>query len=210
MTLELAETFVISRSARDEEEVVQLRLTCSGVHGYGEAAPIDRYDESPQSALAYIEEHADALGDDPFALEEIMERLPAREFAARAAFDIALARPAGQAARPARVPAARAPPRGTADDVDDLARRSRRHGTARREGRPALQAVEAEARRPRRPRRRARARRAGRDEPADAGRRERGLGAGRGARQPASSSRRSTFSTASSRSPPTRCSATRS
>jgi L-alanine-DL-glutamate epimerase-like enolase superfamily enzyme len=89
-TLELAETFVISRSARDEEEVVQLTLTCSGVHGYGEAAPVDRYDESPQSALAYVEEHADALGDDPFALEEIMARLPAREFAARAAFDLAL------------------------------------------------------------------------------------------------------------------------
>ncbi|HEY8316741.1 MAG TPA: hypothetical protein VIG35_07745, partial [Gaiellaceae bacterium] len=64
-TLELAETFVISRSSRDEEDVVQLVLTCSGVHGYGEGAPIDRYDESPQSALAYIEEHADALGDDP-------------------------------------------------------------------------------------------------------------------------------------------------
>ncbi|HEY8315258.1 MAG TPA: dipeptide epimerase, partial [Gaiellaceae bacterium] len=71
-------------------DVVQLVLTCSGVHGYGEGAPIDRYDESPQSALAYIEEHADALGDDPFAVEEIMERLPAREFAARAAFDAAL------------------------------------------------------------------------------------------------------------------------
>jgi L-alanine-DL-glutamate epimerase-like enolase superfamily enzyme len=90
LTLELAETFVISRSARDEEQVVQLTLTCSGVHGFGEGAPVDRYDESPDSALAYIEEHADALGDDPFAIEEIMERLPAREFAARAAFDIAL------------------------------------------------------------------------------------------------------------------------
>jgi L-Ala-D/L-Glu epimerase len=90
VTLELAETFVISRSARDEEQVVQLTLTSSGVHGFGEAAPVDRYDESPQSALAYIEEHAEALGDDPFAIEEIMERLPAREFAARAAFDVAL------------------------------------------------------------------------------------------------------------------------
>ena len=89
-TLELAQTFVISRSARDAEDVVQVVLTCSGVHGYGEAAPIDRYDESPQSALAYVEEHAEALGDDPFALEEIMERLPLREFAARAAFDMAL------------------------------------------------------------------------------------------------------------------------
>jgi L-alanine-DL-glutamate epimerase-like enolase superfamily enzyme len=89
-TLELAETFVISRSARDAEDVVQLTLTSSGVRGYGEAAPIDRYGESAQSALAYLEEHAGALGDDPFALEEIMERLPAHEFAARAAIDGAL------------------------------------------------------------------------------------------------------------------------
>ena len=55
VTLELAETFVISRSARDEERVVEVSLTCSGVRGYGEAAPIERYDESPASALAFLE-----------------------------------------------------------------------------------------------------------------------------------------------------------
>ena len=89
-TLELAETFVISRSARDSEDVVQVELIHSGVRGYGEAAPIERYDESPDSAKAYVEEHAELLGDDPFALEEIMARLPAREFAARGAIDAAL------------------------------------------------------------------------------------------------------------------------
>jgi len=90
VTLELAETFVISRGARDAEDVVEVRVTHSGVHGYGEAAPIDRYDESPESALAYVREHAGAIGDDPFALEAIEARLPAREFAARAAIDAAL------------------------------------------------------------------------------------------------------------------------
>jgi len=90
VTLELAETFVISREARDAEDVVELTLTCSGVRGYGEAAPIDRYEESPESALAYVEEHAGLIGDDPFALEEIMARLPLRERAARAAIDAAL------------------------------------------------------------------------------------------------------------------------
>jgi L-alanine-DL-glutamate epimerase-like enolase superfamily enzyme len=90
VTLELAETFVISRSAVDTEDVVQVTLSHSGVHGYGEAAPIDRYDESPQSALAYIQEHGGLVGDDPFALEEVMARLPAQEFAARAAIDAAL------------------------------------------------------------------------------------------------------------------------
>jgi L-alanine-DL-glutamate epimerase-like enolase superfamily enzyme len=90
VTLELAETFVISRGARDTEDVVQVTLGHSGVNGYGEAAPIDRYDESAESALAYVHEHAGLIGDDPFALEETMARLPAREFAARAAIDAAL------------------------------------------------------------------------------------------------------------------------
>jgi L-alanine-DL-glutamate epimerase-like enolase superfamily enzyme len=90
VTLELAETFVIARESRDTEDVVEVALTCSGVRGYGEAAPIERYEESAESALAYVQEHASLLGDDPFALEEIMDRLPAREFAARAAFDAAL------------------------------------------------------------------------------------------------------------------------
>jgi L-Ala-D/L-Glu epimerase / N-acetyl-D-glutamate racemase len=90
VTLELAETFVISRESRDTEDVVEVTLTCSGVRGWGEGAPIDRYDESHESALAYVEEHAALVGDDPFALEEIMARLPAREYAARAAIDAAL------------------------------------------------------------------------------------------------------------------------
>jgi L-Ala-D/L-Glu epimerase len=90
VTLELAETFVISRSARDREDVVEVSLTCSGVRGFGEAAPIARYEESAESARAYVEEHAELVGDDPFALEEIMARLPQRELVARAALDTAL------------------------------------------------------------------------------------------------------------------------
>ncbi|MDX6369824.1 MAG: L-Ala-D/L-Glu epimerase, partial [Gaiellaceae bacterium] len=60
------------------------------VSGYGEGAPIDRYEETAESALAYVEEHAEALGDDPFALDEIEARLAPREWAARAAIDAAL------------------------------------------------------------------------------------------------------------------------
>ncbi len=90
VTLQLAETFVISRGARDEETVLQVELTCSGVRGFGEAAPIARYEESAESAQAYVEEVAGGLGDDPFALEEILARLPRREFAARAEIYAAL------------------------------------------------------------------------------------------------------------------------
>lgn len=90
VTLELAETFVISRSASDTEDVLAVELRHSGVSGFGEAAGIDHYGESAESSRVYVDEHADALGDDPFALEEIMERLPPHEFAARAALDAAL------------------------------------------------------------------------------------------------------------------------
>ena len=90
--LRLAETFVIAREARDEEDVVQVELTHDGVTGHGEAAPIERYDESAESALAFVREHGHLIGDDPFALEEIGARLAAipGEQAAKAALDAAL------------------------------------------------------------------------------------------------------------------------
>jgi L-Ala-D/L-Glu epimerase len=89
-TLELAETFVISRESSDVAEVVFVEVQHGKVSGFGEAAPIDRYGESAASALAYVEEHAELLGDDPFALESIEHRLAPREWAARAAIDAAL------------------------------------------------------------------------------------------------------------------------
>jgi L-alanine-DL-glutamate epimerase-like enolase superfamily enzyme len=88
--LELAEPFVIARDTTEVAEVVWVELEHDGQRGFGEAAPNDRYDESAGSALDYVEEVAGDLGDDPFALEEIMERLPKREYAARAAIDAAL------------------------------------------------------------------------------------------------------------------------
>jgi L-Ala-D/L-Glu epimerase / N-acetyl-D-glutamate racemase len=87
-TLHLAETFVISRGAEDEAEVVQVEISSNGVSGFGEAAPIDRYDESPASAITWLE--GVQLGDDPFALDEIAAALPAGEQAARSAVDAAL------------------------------------------------------------------------------------------------------------------------
>jgi L-alanine-DL-glutamate epimerase-like enolase superfamily enzyme len=89
-TLELAETFVISRESQDTAEVVQVEVSHDGVAGFGEGAPIDRYGESAETALQYIEEFADALGEDPFALDEIAARLEPREWAARSALDAAL------------------------------------------------------------------------------------------------------------------------
>jgi L-alanine-DL-glutamate epimerase-like enolase superfamily enzyme len=90
VTLRLAETFTISRTSQDEAEVVHVEVRHGDTSGFGEAAPIERYEESAASALAYVEANAGALGDDPFALDEIFDRLPRKEFAARNALDAAL------------------------------------------------------------------------------------------------------------------------
>lgn len=90
--LRLAQTFVIAREASDFADVVFVTVSHDGVAGHGEAAPIARYGESVESAKAFVEEHASLLGDDPFALEEIGERLAAvpGEQAAKSALDAAL------------------------------------------------------------------------------------------------------------------------
>jgi len=91
-TLRMAETFVISRGAQDEAEVVVVEIRHDGVSGFGEATPIERYGESAQSALEFIQDAAELLGDDPFALEAIEARLRERpgEQAAKAGIDAAL------------------------------------------------------------------------------------------------------------------------
>jgi len=90
--LHLAETFVIARDATDTADVIHVALSHEGVTGYGEGAPIERYDETVESAVAFVEEHGGLIGEDPFALEEIGERLAAipGEQAVKAAIDAAL------------------------------------------------------------------------------------------------------------------------
>jgi L-Ala-D/L-Glu epimerase / N-acetyl-D-glutamate racemase len=90
--LHLAETFTISRESQDWADVVQVELRHDGVVGRGEAAPIDRYEETAESALAFVRGHQELLGDDPFALEAIGARLAAvpGEQAAKSALDAAL------------------------------------------------------------------------------------------------------------------------
>jgi L-Ala-D/L-Glu epimerase len=91
-TLTLAETFTIARGSEDEAEVVHVAIEHGGHTGYGEAAPVERYDESADSALDFLEGADELLGEDPFALEQIGERLAERpgEQAAKAAIDAAL------------------------------------------------------------------------------------------------------------------------
>src|ERR1043166_5548636 len=88
----MAETFVISRGAADEAEAVVVEIRHDGVSGYGEANPIERYEESAASALPFAREAEERPGDNPFALEAIGARLRERpgEQAAKAAIDAAL------------------------------------------------------------------------------------------------------------------------
>jgi L-alanine-DL-glutamate epimerase-like enolase superfamily enzyme len=90
--LQLAETFVIAREATDFADVVHVTISHQGHDGHGEAAPIERYGESAESALRFVDDHGHVVGDDPFALEDVGERLASfpGEQAAKAALDAAL------------------------------------------------------------------------------------------------------------------------
>jgi L-alanine-DL-glutamate epimerase-like enolase superfamily enzyme len=91
-TLRLAEPFRISRETSVEEDVLWVEIRHDGVSGFGEAAPQAHYDESIESASAFLDETGDLIGDDPFALERIGRDLAEHpgEMAAKAAVDAAL------------------------------------------------------------------------------------------------------------------------
>jgi L-alanine-DL-glutamate epimerase-like enolase superfamily enzyme len=88
VTLPLGERFTISRESQDDVELTQVELRHEGVSGFGEAAPIARYEQSAASALAWL--GGVALGDDPWALDQLWATLPPGEAAARSALDAAL------------------------------------------------------------------------------------------------------------------------
>jgi L-alanine-DL-glutamate epimerase-like enolase superfamily enzyme len=92
LTLRLAAPFRISRSVSEAADAVVVEIAHDGVSGFGEANPQGRYDESAESASAFLDVAAGLLGDDPFALEEIGARLAEHpgEMAAKAAVDAAL------------------------------------------------------------------------------------------------------------------------
>jgi L-alanine-DL-glutamate epimerase-like enolase superfamily enzyme len=92
-SLALAEEFGIARGSRTSQTVVQVELEHEGIVGRGEAAPVYYRGESPQSASEFLATTAPPLvGDDPFALETIEERLEdvEGEAAGKAALDAAL------------------------------------------------------------------------------------------------------------------------
>jgi len=92
VSLPLATPFTISRETSVDAPLVWVEIRHGDVSGFGEAAPDPRYDQTVETAQAFLDEAGDLLGDDPFALEEICDRMAERpgELAAKAAVDCAL------------------------------------------------------------------------------------------------------------------------
>jgi len=85
--------FRISRGARAAHRNAWVRIEHEGIEGWGEASPSHYYGESPELVDAALDAWAPALGDDPFALDAIADRLDAiliGQQAARAAIETAL------------------------------------------------------------------------------------------------------------------------
>jgi L-Ala-D/L-Glu epimerase / N-acetyl-D-glutamate racemase len=76
VSLALAEEFGIARGSRTSQAVVQVELEHDGIVGRGEAAPVYYRGESVDAVSEFLTTTAPPLvGDDPFALEAIEERL---------------------------------------------------------------------------------------------------------------------------------------
>jgi L-Ala-D/L-Glu epimerase len=93
--LNLQHTWTTTMSSSTYRETVNVRYTRSGITGYGEGAPIIRYQEYPAEAKQAIESSLDAIAaGDPamFALflADVRKRLGEHQRAAMAAVDIAV------------------------------------------------------------------------------------------------------------------------
>jgi L-alanine-DL-glutamate epimerase-like enolase superfamily enzyme len=86
ITLNLKTTFRIAHGASDQRFNVITHLD----DGMGEGAAVAYHGETQQKIMDYLARVAETLGDDPFQIEDILDRLPPGSQAARASVDIAL------------------------------------------------------------------------------------------------------------------------
>jgi L-alanine-DL-glutamate epimerase-like enolase superfamily enzyme len=86
VTLNLRTTFRIAHGASDQRYNVIVHLD----EGVGEAAAVPFYGDTQESLMAYMAQVGEVLGDDPYSIDEVLERRPQGSQAARAAIDIAL------------------------------------------------------------------------------------------------------------------------
>src|SRR5581483_9426235 len=91
--LKLIVPFRISRGVQQVASNAVVQINHKEYTGYGEAAPDEYYGENVETVLACITAFAGNLGDDPFALEDILNHLDhliRLNPAAKAAVDMAL------------------------------------------------------------------------------------------------------------------------
>jgi L-alanine-DL-glutamate epimerase-like enolase superfamily enzyme len=91
--LKLTHTFTIARGSRDVEPCVIVEFEHDGITGYGEAAPSERYGETPKTVTDFLRRVDLSRFDDPMQIEEILTYINALapgNSAAKAAVDIAL------------------------------------------------------------------------------------------------------------------------
>lgn len=91
--LQLRQAWTLSRGTWDTRRNVLIRLERDGLVGYGEAAPIPRYEESAESNQAFIEKAGPILEKDLWEFQERwkeIERLAPGQNAAKAALDMAI------------------------------------------------------------------------------------------------------------------------
>lgn len=87
LKLALKHPFRIARGESTEARSVVISVRDDALEGIGEATPIARYDESPESVIEFFRTHP-LTGADPFRLEDLLRAdIPA---AARAGLDLAL------------------------------------------------------------------------------------------------------------------------
>ena len=95
LTLDLRTTFRIAHGASDQRHNILVMLEHEGLTGFGEAAAVPYYGESPQGISKYLEDlsasdAAPGKWHDPFMLEPNLKKLPPGSRAARTAIDVAL------------------------------------------------------------------------------------------------------------------------
>jgi L-alanine-DL-glutamate epimerase-like enolase superfamily enzyme len=94
LRINLRHTWTTVMSSSEFRETLQLHYTRDGVTGYGEGAPIVRYNEDPRGAQKAVEaQRAFLEAADPWEFEKVMREMNRRvegQWAAKAAVDIAL------------------------------------------------------------------------------------------------------------------------
>jgi L-alanine-DL-glutamate epimerase-like enolase superfamily enzyme len=92
-TLRLRHAFTLSRGSIREKQSLVVELTHDGLVGRGEAAPIARYGETPESCLVALERMCEAMPESPAAYVALLGTLKGvapNEHAAAAAMDAAI------------------------------------------------------------------------------------------------------------------------